>query len=52
MIKDLLPRQLDKDGYFKILGDGMAEFKGKGRLYVLKKDEESALDKKEEYLGA
>jgi hypothetical protein len=43
-------RQLDNDGYCKILGDGTAEIKGKGRFYVFKKDAQSALVKKEEYL--
>jgi hypothetical protein len=43
-------RQLDKDGYCRILGDGTAEIKGKGRFYVFKKDAQSALAKKEEYL--
>lgn len=38
------------DGPFTILGNGTAEFNGKGRLYVFKKDEESALDKKTEFL--
>jgi hypothetical protein len=37
-------------GPFKILGDGTAEFNGKGRFYVFKKDEESALEKKTEFL--
>jgi hypothetical protein len=41
---------LDKNGYCKILGDGTAEIKGKGRFYVFKKDAQSALVKKEEYL--
>ena len=41
---------MDKDGYCKILGDGTAEIKGKGRFYVFKKDAQSALAKKEEYL--
>jgi len=48
--KRFVAKQLDDDGYFKIRGDGTAEFKGKGRLYVLKEDEKAALDKKEEYL--
>ena len=43
-------RQLDNDGYCKILGNGVAEIGGKGRFYVFKKDEKSALEKKEEYL--
>jgi hypothetical protein len=38
------------DGDFTILGNGTAEFNGKGRLYVFKRDEESALDKKTEFL--
>jgi hypothetical protein len=38
------------DGPFKILGDGTAEFNGKGRFYVFKEDEKSALDKKTEFL--
>jgi hypothetical protein len=43
-------RQLDKNGYCKILGNGTAEIKGKGRFYVFKKDAQVALAKKEEYL--
>jgi hypothetical protein len=38
------------DGDFKILGNVIAEFNGKGRVYVFKKDEGSALDKKTEFL--
>jgi hypothetical protein len=38
------------DGEFNILGNGIAEFNGKGRLYVFKKDEQAALEKKEEFL--
>ena len=43
-------RQLDNGGYCKILGEGTAEIKGKGRFYVFKKDAQSALARKEEYL--
>lgn len=43
-------KQLDDRGHFKILGDGIAEFTGKGRLYVFKKNEKAALDKKTEHL--
>ena len=38
------------DGNFNILGDGVAEFNGKGRLYAFKKDEAAALDKNTEFL--
>ncbi|MDF3033002.1 MAG: hypothetical protein K0R91_836, partial [Nitrososphaeraceae archaeon] len=41
-------RQLE--GSLKILGDGTAELSGKGRMYVFKRDVESALAKKTEYL--
>jgi hypothetical protein len=42
-------RQLE-DGSLKILGNGVAELNGKGRMYVFKKDAQSALAKKTEYL--
>jgi hypothetical protein len=37
-------------GKVKISGDGIAEIDGKGRLYIFKKDKQSALDKKTECL--
>jgi hypothetical protein len=37
-------------GKVKISGDGIAEIDGKGRLYIFKKDKQSALDKKIECL--
>lgn len=43
-------RQLDPDGYLKILGDGTAEIGGKGRFYVFKKDAHTALSKVTQYL--
>jgi hypothetical protein len=43
-------RQLDSDGYLKILGDGTAEIGGKGRFYVFKKDAQTALSKQTQYL--
>jgi hypothetical protein len=43
-------RQLDPDGYLKILGDGTAEIGGKGRFYVFKKDAQAALSKQTQYL--
>ena len=43
-------RQLDPDGYLKILGDGTAEIGGKGRFYVFKKDVQAALSRRNEYL--
>ncbi|MGA9298235.1 MAG: hypothetical protein WBV72_12585 [Nitrososphaeraceae archaeon] len=43
-------RQLDSDGYLKILGDGTAEIGGKGRFYVFKKDAQAALSKQTQYL--
>ncbi|HEY6405128.1 MAG TPA: hypothetical protein VIX38_03525 [Nitrososphaeraceae archaeon] len=43
-------RQLDPDGYLKILGDGTAEIGGKGRFYVFKKDAQAALSRQNEYL--
>jgi hypothetical protein len=46
----LVAKQLDDDGYCKILVDGTAEVKGKGRFYIFKKDEQSALAKQEQYL--
>jgi hypothetical protein len=43
-------RQLDSDGYLKILGDGTAEIGGKGRFYVFKKDAQTALSRQTQYL--
>ena len=45
MTQDSQHRRWTQMDILKILGDGTAEIRGKGRFYVFKKDAESALTK-------
>jgi hypothetical protein len=53
LVKKLVPKQLEIEGngvgYFRVTPDNVIEMQ-KGRLYLFKKDEQSALAKKTEYL--